>query len=87
MKPIQEFLRKKIQLPTLTQEHKTLLDRHFTQQEILESIKQIKGNMAPGHDGFIPEFYKTFKYQLAKHLTDLCNRVLQSDLKQNHPNS
>lgn len=38
----------------------------------------IKSNTAPGRDGFIPEFYKSFKHLLVGPLTQLCNMTIHT---------
>lgn len=50
-------------------QHSEFLDKLITQQEVLESIKQLKGNTAPGNKGFPTEFYTVFSSVLSEPLT------------------
>ena len=52
-----DFLNK-IHFPMLSQEHRESLCRAITEEEILETIKTLKGGKAPGPDGYGAEFYK-----------------------------
>lgn len=65
-------------LQQLSQDHAEFLDKRFTTMEILDTIKHIKNNKAPGTDRFTAEFYKTFKLDLINHMIDAFNNVLET---------
>lgn len=44
-------------MPKLKPEHKLLLDKPFTAEEVLETIKALKLNKTPGPDRFLSEYY------------------------------
>lgn len=67
-------------LKTLAEEHKLFLDKSITVQEVLDTIKRLKSNTAPGKDGYPPKFYKAFNYELAPHLANVGNTVLENYL-------
>lgn len=58
-------------LPSLSEEHITRLETPVCQEEIMEAIKVLKTNTAPGPDEFTPEFYQRFRDSLHPYLTDL----------------
>lgn len=72
---INNFL-KAFPLSALLLGHKLFLDKPITEQEVLDTIKHLKSNTAPGRDGFPHEFYKIFKTELAQHFADVGNAVL-----------
>lgn len=72
-----ELFLKKCGLSQLKIEHKDCLNKHFTEEEIYESIRCLKLNKAPGPDGYTPEFYKRLAPLLVSTLTKTCNYVQQ----------
>lgn len=72
---IGKFL-KSVALPSLSVEHCASLDKEITAQEVLDTIKHLKSNTAPGRDGFSPEFYKAYRDVLAPYLSGIGNRIL-----------
>ena len=47
-------------LPTLSENQRTLIDRPLTKQDFLNSLKLLKNAKCPGSDGLTAEFYKFF---------------------------
>lgn len=76
---IKEFLAS-ISLLSLSVEHRDWLNGPITTQKVLDTIKNLKSNTAPGRDGFPPEFYKSFKLDLAAPLANICNNILNFKL-------
>ena len=48
--------------------------------EVLEAIKQAKTCKAPGHDGIPIEFYKKFKENVGRVLTEVFNKIILGDV-------
>lgn len=53
-----------------------MLDNPISKQEIRDTVKGLKNNMALGNDGFTSDFYKAFIPVLAKPLTEVCNNIM-----------
>ena len=75
-----------ITLPKLDADDKNILDSDISKNEVLEAIKSLNNNKAPGPDGFPIEYYKTFQDKLLSPLTDmfkeaLSNKTLPSSLE------
>ena len=47
-------------IPQLTLEENSILTAYFLVKEVYEAISRMELNKAPGPDGFLAEFYKTF---------------------------
>lgn len=69
---ISNFL-KDLPLPTLSTEHKNLLEAAFSVQEILEVIKDLKKGSAPRPDGLSVLYYKAFAGTLAPYVAKFFN--------------
>lgn len=57
MEGINKFL-KGCSLPKLKDGHKSILEKEFTMEALLEIIKKFKTNKSPGPDGYTAEYYK-----------------------------
>uniref|UniRef100_A0AAY4BML7 Reverse transcriptase domain-containing protein n=3 Tax=Denticeps clupeoides TaxID=299321 RepID=A0AAY4BML7_9TELE len=66
-----DFFFNKIGLPSLTAEEQADLCRPITKEEVLHSIKSLRGGKAPGPDGYCPEFYKKMDKEIAGSLTEM----------------
>uniref|UniRef100_A0A803J9X8 Reverse transcriptase domain-containing protein n=1 Tax=Xenopus tropicalis TaxID=8364 RepID=A0A803J9X8_XENTR len=71
---IENFLAS-LSLPTLTQQHKDTLSQPFSANEVLQAIKILKNNKAPGPDGFSNNFYKKLVSSISPLLTQLFNNL------------
>lgn len=47
-------------IPKLDKSTSKILDKNFSESEILSVLKGMKNNKSPGSDGFTAEFYKFF---------------------------
>lgn len=65
-----------LQLPTITPTQLKYLSQPFSHQEISKAIKALPLHKAPGPDGFINEYYKSFQDQLVPHLCNTFNKFL-----------
>ena len=74
---LEHFL-EKIKLPELLEYTSEKLDRPITEEEILQVISTLKNNKSPGPDGFINEFYKTFKETVSPLLLRAYHHALES---------
>uniref|UniRef100_A0A803TU16 Reverse transcriptase domain-containing protein n=1 Tax=Anolis carolinensis TaxID=28377 RepID=A0A803TU16_ANOCA len=72
---IAEYLAKQ-KLEKITEDQREFLNKEITQDEIRRTIKAMKGNKAPGPDGFPACFYKTFQNELIPHLQKIMNQIL-----------
>lgn len=63
----------------LTEEHKGLLNKERSQEEIREAIDLMKTGKAPGPDGFTAEFYKIFKEDLVQGFQLVANSSLNGE--------
>ena len=61
----------KYNLPRLSQEEIENMKRPITNNEIETVIKNLQTNKSPGPDGFIGEFYQTFREELTQILFKL----------------
>ena len=67
---MEKFL-EKFNIPKLIQEYSESLNRQITEGEIEAVMKKLLQYKSPGLDGFIGEFYKTFKEELTNILLKL----------------
>lgn len=73
---IHQFL-KRCNIPKIKELHRVLLEKEFTAEELLNTIRNLKLNKSPGPDGFTGEYYKKFANILVTLLTKACNSVKQ----------
>lgn len=76
-KELAQFL-KDIALKELPEPMAKDLDEPITESEIQQVISTLKNNKSPGPDGFINEFYKTFKETISPLLLKAYHHALQS---------
>lgn len=62
-------------LPTLSSTHKDIMEREFTEAEVLAAIKTLNLTKAPGPDGFSGHYYKKYKDLLSPHLCTYFNSI------------
>ena len=62
-----------LELPGLSEEHKTALNSSITKTEVLKAINKLQNGKSPGPDGFCCEFYKQFQNVLVDPLLDMFN--------------
>lgn len=74
---IQDFLTP-LQLPSITPKQLNSLAQPFSHQENLKAIKELPIHKAPGPDGYINEYYKTYTDQIIPHLCNTFNRFLST---------
>ena len=61
-------------------ENNTILNRSFTEEEVLTSIKSLKNNKACGEDNILNEFLKAAASKLLSTYTKLFNIILESGM-------
>ena len=71
-------------LPRLNQEEIENMNRPITSTEIENVIKKLTKNKSPGSDGFIAEFYETFREELTPLLLKLFQKIAE---ERTHPSS
>lgn len=64
----------KIHAATINEHSKEVCDREVALDEIKNNIAKLKNNKAPGNDGLISEFYKTFQDDLVLFLLDVSRK-------------
>ena len=67
----------KFNLPRLNQEEIEIMNEPITNTEIETLIKNLPKNKSPGPDGFIGEFYETFREELMPILLKLFQRIAE----------
>ncbi len=67
-----------INLPSLTQEDHTFLNKDITVEELKETIKTLKGGKTPGPDGLPCELYKTFIDILTPYTLKMYSQALEN---------
>lgn len=60
-----------LNLPKISASDQAILEQPLTYNEILKALMSLQSGKAPGLDGFMPEFYKTFQSQLMNPLMDM----------------
>ena len=76
LKEMQKFLGR-YNLPRLNQEEIENMNRPITSNAIETVIKNLPTNKNPGPDGFIGEFYKTFREELTPILLKLFQKIAE----------
>lgn len=69
-----------LQLPTLTEEVKTNLDKNVSIVELLDALKNMSSGKAPGPDGIPMERYKKFSGKLLPHLLEMFNESFEKGI-------
>ena len=64
------FFTKDTKYNSLSDENREMLDRNFTEKEILDSVKNLKKSKSPGSDGLTSEFYQFFWIDIKHILID-----------------
>ncbi len=64
-------------LKVLNDKEKKLCDEDITEEELIESVKNMKGNKSPGSDGLTPEFYKYFWSELKGSFIDMLKETYE----------
>ena len=75
---VDEFFRK-IEYNQVTEEENNILTVKLTKEEIKKAIMETENNKTPGLDGIPYEFYKTHVEEIAEHLADIFNELLNND--------
>jgi len=74
---LQEFLTAhNIRLPQITEEQKESLEEEFTQEEVLEAIKEANEVSAPGPSGQNIAFYKLLFTDIPHIMTQAINQMV-----------
>uniref|UniRef100_A0A803TS93 Reverse transcriptase domain-containing protein n=1 Tax=Anolis carolinensis TaxID=28377 RepID=A0A803TS93_ANOCA len=73
---IAQYLSKQ-KLEKISETQRELLNKEITEEEIKKMIKSLKGNKAPGPDGFSAGYYKAFQNEISVQLKTIMNQILQ----------
>ena len=63
----------KMNLPTISEEQRSLLNGPITKEELINAIKNLQSGKSPGPDGLTCEFYKEFSSLLLEPLLEMLN--------------
>ena len=83
LEEMDKFLEKH-NLPRLNQEEIENINRPITSSETETVIKNLPTNKSPGPDGFISEFYQTFREQLTPILPKRFQNIAREEHSQTH---
>ena len=83
LKEMDRFL-EKFKLPRLNQEEIEIMNNPITSTEIEAEIKNLPKNKNPGPDGFIGEFYQTFREELITILLKFFQKLQRKEHFQTH---
>lgn len=64
-----------LHIPRISLEHRDRLEAPFSVEEVLEVIKHLKSNSAPGPDSFSVAYYKSFAGVLAPYMARFFNHT------------
>lgn len=64
--------------PQASEAQTELLNRPVTRKEIIDAIRDLQNNKAPGPDGLTPEFYKAFQDLLVNPLLNMLSHSFES---------
>ena len=74
-----EFL-DQLDIPTITDQDKTELDKLFTVKEMLEAVQNMRSGKTPGPDGIPIEIYKLFPEKLLPPLLEMFEEAYESGI-------
>ena len=83
LEEMERFL-EKFHLPRLNQEEIEIMNNPVTSTEIEAVIKNLPKNKIPGPDGFMGEFYQTFREELMLILLKLFQKIAEKEHFQTH---
>lgn len=75
---ISQFL-KTLPIPSLSDKHKTIMEKTITEEKILEVIRNLKRGLTPGPDDLSVPYYKAFANTLAPYMATFFNAKMSRD--------
>ncbi len=78
-KTLMEAFFSKLDLPTVSQDQKSILNTKISVTELHEAIQHLQTGKAPGSDGLGSEFYKEFQNLLLEPMTNMFNHSFECD--------